>query len=503
MAAEFAVVILAAGKGTRLKSAQAKVLHRAGGRSLLEHVVRACQPLGAAGICVVVGHQADELRAAVAPLSVKTVLQEPQRGTGHAVAVAREALGKKAKYAIVLPGDAPLVRTETLRFLLESHLISGPAATILTAILDDPAGYGRIVRREDGGVSAIVEEKALDREQRKIREINSSIYCFTLEKLWPCLEKLKPENVHKELYLTDAITLLHQRRERVEGIQAADPREILGCNTRADLAEVDRIFRERKRAALMAAGVTLQLPETILIDPEVEAGPDTIIEPGVQLLGATRLGARCTVRTGSVISDSVLEEDVTVRPHCVVANTRLGAGCVIGPFAHLRDGAELKPGARVGNFVEVKKSTLAEGVKAMHLTYLGDATVGRDTNVGAGTITCNYDGVRKNPTKIGARVFVGSGTELVAPVEVGDDAYIAAGSTVTENVPAGSLAIARERQVVKEGWATARRAGTRKSAIRNSKLETRETEKRKSKREKRKPAKPKGSARSNSKRKKR
>jgi bifunctional UDP-N-acetylglucosamine pyrophosphorylase/glucosamine-1-phosphate N-acetyltransferase len=472
MAAEFAVVILAAGKGTRLKSAQAKVLHRAGGRTLIEHVVRACQPLGAAEICVVIGHQAEEVRAAVAPLSVKTVLQEPQRGTGHAVAVAREALGKKVKYAIVLPGDAPLVRTETLRFLLESHLISGPAATILTAILDDPTGYGRIVRREDGGVSAIVEEKALDREQRKIREINSSIYCFTLEKLWPCLEKLKPDNVHKELYLTDAIALLHQRRERVEGIQAADPREILGCNTRADLAEVDRIFRERKRAALLAAGVTLQLPETILIDPEVEAGPDTILEPGVQLLGATRLGARCTVRTGSVISDSVLDDDVTVRPHCVVANTRVGAGCVIGPFAHLRDGAELKPGARVGNYVEVKKSTLAEGVKAMHLTYLGDATVGRDTNVGAGTITCNYDGVRKNPTKIGARVFVGSGTELVAPVEVGDDAYIAAGSTITENVPSGALAIARERQVVKEGWVEARRTNAPKSETRNSKLES-------------------------------
>ena len=456
--AEIAVVVLAAGKGTRLKSGLAKVLHRAGGRTLVEHVVRSAWAMRPASVLVVVGHQADDVAAVVAPLGARTVVQEPQRGTGHAVQVARAVISKSAKYALVVPGDAPLLRAETLDALARAHTASGAAATILSAMLQDPAGYGRILRKQDGSVAAIVEEKAATPEQRTIREVNSSTYAFTLEKLWPCLEELQPENVHRELYLTDAIALLDQRGEKVIAEIAADPHEILGCNTRAELAEVDRVFRARKRAALMEAGVTIQLPETVLVDPDVSIGPDTVIEPAVQLLGATRIGAGCTVRTGSVISDSRLDDNVTVRQHCVVTNCRLGAGCVVGPFAHLRDGAELRPGARVGNFVEVKKSVLHEGVKAMHLTYLGDAEVGRDTNVGAGTITCNYDGVRKNPTKIGERVFVGSGTELVAPVEVGDGAYIAAGSTITENVPAESLAIARERQVTKPGWVAERRA---------------------------------------------
>ena len=465
------VVILAAGQGKRMHSALPKVLHPLAGKPLLAHVIATARELKPARICVVYGYGGEQVPDAVRSEGLVFVEQQPQLGTGHALTVARSAL-KDARYALVVPGDSPLIRTETLSFLHESHRISGPAATILTAILDNPTGYGRIVRRQDGNVAAIVEEKAADREQRKIREINSSIYFLTLEDLWPCLDKLKPENVHKELYLTDAIVLLNARKKEVAGIEAADPREILGCNTRADLAEADRIFRARKRAALMEAGVTMYLPETTLVDAGVEIGPDTVIEPAVQLLGATRIGEGCTVRTGSVISDSILEDGVTVRPHCVVANTRLGAGAVVGPFAHLRDGAVLKPGARVGNYVEVKKSTLAEGVKAMHLSYIGDATVGRDTNIGAGTITCNYDGVRKNPTTIGERVFVGSGTELVAPVKVGDGAYIAAGSTITEDVPRESLAIARERQVNKEGWASRRRGGTAKKAkleIRNSK----------------------------------
>ena len=328
----------------------------------------------------------------------------------------------------------------------------------MTARLADPTGYGRIIRKPDGTVGAIVEEKAANKEQRAIQEINSSIYCFTLEKLWPCLDELRPENVHRELYLTDAIELLNKRGEKVIAQVAEDAQEILGCNTRAELAEVDRIFRRRKAASLMDSGVTIYLPETVLIDAEVEIGRDTVIEPCVQLLGKTRIGPGCTIRTGSVLADAVLAEGVTVRQHCLVASSRLGAGVIVGPFAHLRDGAELRAGARVGNYVEVKKSTLHEGVKAMHLTYLGDASVGRDTNVGAGTITCNYDGVHKNPTTIGERVFVGSDTALVAPIKVGDGAYIAAGSTVTEDIPADALAIARGRQVNKEGWAAERRA---------------------------------------------
>ncbi len=459
MSHELVIVVLAAGKGTRLKSGLAKVLHRAGGCPLVEHVVRACstgfQPVPR--ILTVVGHQAEDVRAVVEPLGAQAVVQEPQRGTGHAVLVAREAMGG-ARYVMVVPGDAPLIRAETLTGLWRAHRVGSATVTILSAMLHDPAGYGRIVRKPDGTVAAIVEEKALTDEQRAIREINSSIYCFTLDKLWPVMGELKPANVHKELYLTDAIALLDQRGEKVLAEVAPDAQEVLGCNTRAELAEVDRIFRARKRAALMDAGVTMYLPETILIDADVQVGADTVVEPGVQLLGATRIGAGCTIQTGSVVADSVLGDGVRVRQHCVVANSRLAAGVVVGPFAHLRDGAELRHGARVGNYVEVKKSVLEEGVKAMHLTYLGDATIGKSTNIGAGTITCNYDGVRKNPTRIGERVFVGSGTELVAPVQIGDGAYIAAGSTITEDVPADALAIARERQAVKPGWAAERRA---------------------------------------------
>jgi len=454
--ADLIVVVLAAGKGTRLRSGLAKVLHRAGGRTLVEHVVRACQRLGAE-IQVVVGYQDDQVRAIVAPLGCLTTLQEPLGGTGHALEVARPSLEGRAELALVVPGDAPLARTATLGGLVEHHKLSGAAATILTAQLEDPTGYGRILHNLDGSVSAIVEEKTLTATQRAIKEVNSSIYCFTLAKLWPCLAQLRPDNVHREFYLTDVIRLLNERGERVEAMPTADPEEVLGANTRAELARVDRIFRQRKAAALMDAGVTIYLPETVLIDPDVEVRADTVIEPAVQLLGATRIGTGCTIRTGSVLSDSVLEEDVLVRQHCLIVASRLGRGAIVGPFAHLRDGAELRPGARVGNYVEVKKSVLAEGVKAMHLSYLGDATIGCDTNIGAGTITCNFDGIRKNPTKIGERVFVGSGTELVAPIEVGDGAYIAAGSTVTEDVPAEALAIARGRQVTKPGWAALRR----------------------------------------------
>lgn len=455
---DLAILILAAGKGTRLKSNLAKVLHRAGGRALVEHVVRACTPLNARTV-VVVGHQAEDVRAIVEPLGAKTVLQEPQNGTGHAVQVARETLSG-ARTVIVLPGDAPLIRTETLQALLKRHADGRAAATILSANLDDPSGYGRIIRRDDGSVAAIVEDKALAPSQRSVNEINSSIYCFELAKLWPCLDQVKSENAHREIYLTDVIALLDQRGEKVLAQVAPAASEVLGCNTRAELAEVDRIFRSRKRAEVMAGGVTMLLPETTLVDAEVEIGQDTVMEPNVQLLGRTRIGANCSIGTGSVISDSVLEDGVTVKAHCVVTSCRFAGNVVVGPFAHLRDGAELKHGARVGNFVEVKKSTLGEGVKAMHLSYLGDATIGRSSNIGAGTITCNYDGVRKNPTQIGERVFVGSGTELVAPIRVGDGAYIAAGSTITADVPGEALAIARAHQVTKDGWAAERRSRT-------------------------------------------
>ena len=453
---DLAVMVLAAGKGTRLKSNLAKVLHRAGGRTLVEHIVRSCGPLKARETVVVVGHQAEQVAAVVEPLGATTVLQQPQNGTGHAVLVAKRPLGR-AKFALVLPGDAPLVRTETMKALIAAHRNGNAAATILSAVVADPSGYGRIVRKSETAVSAIVEESQLTDEQREINEINSAIYCFTLENLWPALAQVKPNNKHRELYLTDAIAVMSGKGETVLAQVAADSREVLGCNTRADLAEVDRILREWKRNALMDAGVTMQLPETVLIDPDVTAGEDTVIEAGVQLLGKTKLGARCSVKTGSVVLDSVIGDDVKIEAHSWVMESRLEDGVTIGPFARLRTGTQVKRGGRIGNFVETKNTIIGEGAKVPHLTYVGDAKIGAKTNVGAGTITCNYDGFQKHPTTIGKGVFIGSDSVLVAPVRIGDHAYVAAGSTITENVPADSLGIGRGRQVNKLGWAAKKR----------------------------------------------
>ncbi len=462
------IIILAAGKGTRMRSDLAKVLHRAGGRSLIEHVIRTCQPLKPAQILAVVGHQAAEVAAAIDELDlaipVQTIVQQPQRGTGHAMQMARRAIRKSAKLAVVLPGDAPLLRTETLAALIDTHRRGEAAATILSAELADPAGYGRIVRDAEGRVQAIVEDKALAPEQREIREVNSSIYCFTLEKLWPCLAALRPDNVHHELYLTDAIAMLRQRNERVLACVAADPNEVVGCNTRAHLADADRVFRARKAAELMDAGVTIYLPETVAIDPDVTAGPDTVVEPGVRLLGKTRIGARCQSGAGSVLIDMRMDDDVTVLPQTHLVGSRIGAKAQVGPFSRMRPGCDVREGAHVGTFVEMKKTTLHERAKAPHLSYLGDATVGAETNIGAGTITCNFDGFGKYETKIGSRVFVGSDSALVAPVRIGDGAYVAAGSVITENVPPDALAIARGRQANKPGWARQRRLALKKDA---------------------------------------
>ncbi len=458
IAKDTAIVLLAAGKGTRMRSELAKVLHRAGGLTLVEHVVRACQPLKPAQLLVVVGHQAEDVSAVVTGLGAQTVLQQPQRGTGHAMQIARRAIRRSAKLALVVPGDAPLLRTETLAALLETHRRGEAAATILTAELDDPTDYGRVLRDSEGRVQAIVEEKSATPEQRAIREVNSSIYCFTLLKLWPCLNALRPENAHRELYLTDVIGLLRQRNERVLAYVAPDPREILGCNTRAALADVDRIFRARKAAELMDSGVTIYLPETVVIDPEVTAGSDALVEPGVQLLGKTRIGARCKIQTGSVLRDTRVDDDAIIGPHSILDSSRVGLKAEVGPFSRLRPGADIRAGARVGNFVEVKNAVLHEGAKALHLTYLGDASIGSKANIGAGTITCNYDGVNKHKTVIEDEAFIGSDTTLVAPVRIGKGAYVGAASCITNDVPEDALAIGRGQQVVKEGWARQKRA---------------------------------------------
>ena len=453
---DVAILILAAGKGTRLKSGLAKVLHRAGGRPLVEHVVRSCAGVGAKKTIVVVGHQAEKVEAVVAPLGAEIVLQQPQNGTGHALQVSKRAIGA-AKYVVVLPGDAPLIRADTVKALIQKHKNSQPAATLLTAVVSDPSGYGRILRKGGDAVQAIIEESQLTPEQRELNEINASMYCFTASKLWPALARVKPDNRHREIYLTDAIGAMNSAGETVLAEIAQDSREMLGCNTRADLAGVDRTFRDWKRETLMRDGVTIQLPETVLEDPDVTVGEDTVLEPCVQLLGKTKIGARCVVRTGSVVHESVLGDEVIVEPHCVISHSRLDSDVVVGPFARMRMETHLKSGSRIGNFVELKKSVIGEGTKAMHLTYLGDAKIGSKANIGAGTITCNYDGFQKHPTTIGNNVFIGSDSALVAPVKVGDGAYVGAGSTITDNVPSDALGIARGRQVNKPGWASKKR----------------------------------------------
>jgi bifunctional UDP-N-acetylglucosamine pyrophosphorylase/glucosamine-1-phosphate N-acetyltransferase len=356
-----------------------------------------------------------------------------------------------------LPGDAPLVRPETIAGLVRIHTQAGSAAVVLTAHLDDPYGYGRIVRDSAGNVEAIVEQKALQPGQMSLSEVNSGIYCFERRALAPLLGRLSRGNAHREYYVTDVIHLLRQEGSSVSAYVTPDPNEILGANTMAELARVDALLRRRKAEALMASGVTLYQPETQAVDPDVSIGADTIVERGVELRGATRIGRRCHIGAFSILENAILADGVTIRSHSLVLNSRLGSGVRVGPFAHLRDGADIRRNARIGNYVEVKKSVVGEGSKAQHLTYLGDATIGRDTNVGAGTITCNYDGVNKNPTRIGDRAFIGSGTELVAPVRVGSGAYVAAGSTVTDDVPRDALAVGRGRQVNKPGWARTRR----------------------------------------------
>jgi len=457
---KLAVVIMAAGKGTRLKSGRAKVLHEIGGKSLLGHVIAAAsQVVAPKDIYAVIGHQAEAVRDAVKATGIHFVEQTEQRGTGHAVQSAREEIAGYENI-LVLSGDAPLVRAETIAEVWRFHQEQKAAMTLLGAEPDDPTGYGRIVRAKAGSpeVVGIVEQKMLTAKQLGLREINIGLYAFKTAALLANLDKLTTNNPHGELYLTDLAALLHEAGERVVAIKAGEPAELLGANTIAELVALDATLRARTANRLMAEGVTIFKPDTAVIDAEVEIGTDTVIEPFVQLLGRTKIGSNCLIRSYTVIEDCTLGDGILVRQSCVLSESTVAAGAKIGPFAHLRPGSEIGEEAHVGNFVETKKAKLGKGAKAGHLTYLGDAEVGAGTNIGAGVITCNYDGVHKHPTKIGEGVFVGSDSTLVAPVVVGDGAYVGAGSCITHDVSAGALALARGRQVVKEGWAAKLRA---------------------------------------------
>ena len=454
-----AVVIMAAGKGTRLKSKRPKVLHEIGGKPLLSHVIAAAAKVVAPeDIYVVIGHEAERVRKAVSASGVRFVEQPEQHGTGHAIQCASHAIAGYQN-VLVLSGDVPLIRTETIEQMWHFHQAEDAAMTVLTAGPEDPTGYGRIVRKaaDRPDVAAIVEQKSLTANQEKIGEINSGIYAFQTALLLKHLSKLANSNAHKEYYLTDMAAILGNAGERVVAVQAAEAVEVLGANTIAELVALDATLRAKTAARLMASGVTIFRPETCVIDAEVEIEPDTVIEPFVQLLGRTRIGADSTIRSSTVIENCTLGNDVLVRQSCVLTESTIADGARIGPFAHLRPGSELGENVHVGNFVETKKARLGKGAKANHLTYLGDAEVGAGTNIGAGVITCNYDGVDKHLTRIGKDVFVGSDSTLVAPISVDDGAYIGAGSCITKDVPGGALAVGRSRQVTIEGWAEKRR----------------------------------------------
>ena len=460
----FAVAIMAAGKGTRLKSRHPKVLHQIAGKPLLEYVIAAAaQIVPVSDVYAIVGHEAERVRAALQHTGVNFVEQTQQRGTGHAIMTAREALSGYDHF-LVLSGDVPLINPATLRELRDFHLKQKAAMTLLAATPPDPTGYGRVIRKLRSGkpsevVTAIVEQKALTPAQMKFREMNAGVYAFVTKPLFANIDKLTTDNSHHEFYLTDMASILSRAGERVVAVSTNDFNQVLGINNRAELARLDAVLRERKCAELMDSGVTIYRPETCVIDVDVKIEPDTIIEPFVQLLGNTRIGAECRIRSYSVINNSQIGHGVVVRPGSIMDDSRIGNGAVIGPYSNLRPGSEIGENAHVGNFVETKKARLGRGSKANHLTYLGDAVIGEGVNVGAGTITCNYDGVNKHQTVIEDGAFIGSDSTLVAPVKIGKGAYVGAASCITRDVPSDSLAIARGQQVVKEGWAREKRAG--------------------------------------------
>lgn len=458
------VVILAAGLGTRMRSAQAKVLHKAGGETLLNNVIRAALHVAPAErIIAVIGHQADRVRQSVTTAGIRFAIQREQRGTGHAVLCARAEVSEAGGLLLILNGDGPLLKPETLKKLV-AQSAAGPGdsgGAIVTTRVKDATGYGRIVRAGDGTVAAIVEQKVATAEQLRIDEVNPGVYCFRGEPFWAAIQEVRPNNPANEYYLTDVIGILRERGHHVTPLLTADETELLGINTRVELAVADRILRARRAEQLLLSGVTMQFPETVTIDADVEIGQDTILEANTHLLGRTIVGSNCIIGTGSVLRDCVIEDGVNLLPYVVAEASTFRAGSSVGPFARMRLDAEVGEDAHVGNFVELKKAILGKGVKAGHLTYLGDASVGAGTNVGAGTITCNYDGERKHRTTIGEGAFIGSHSTLVAPVNVQNGAYTAAGSTITKDVSADALAIGRAHQVEKEGWAARRRAKKR------------------------------------------
>jgi bifunctional UDP-N-acetylglucosamine pyrophosphorylase / glucosamine-1-phosphate N-acetyltransferase len=458
----FCALVLAAGKGTRMVSARAKVLHPVCGVPMIRLIHRAVSAAGIEDVIMVIGQDADRVRQSMSGLPCNYILQTEQLGTGHAVQCAAGELGGRAGSVLVVYGDMPRIRSATLRRLAEDHERGGSATTLLTVEVPDPHGYGRIIRAEDGSVVAIVEEKDATPEQRRIREINPGIYCFRIDSLLAALNRLSNTNAQREYYLTDIIQIQRAEGLRIEGLLHGDWQELQGVNSRRELVELGKTIGRQKNLDLMAAGVTIIDPDRTYVEMDVQVGRDVTLYPGVSLEGTTRIGDGTTVRAGTRITNSVVGPEAEILDSCVIVDSEVGFGSQVGPFSHLRPGTRVGERCRVGNFVEIKKSSIGYGSKASHLAYLGDAVIGAGVNIGAGVITCNYDGVQKNQTTVEDGAFVGTDSQLVAPVRVGKGAYVAAGSCITADVPAGSLAVARSRQVVKEGWVARKR--TRRTA---------------------------------------
>jgi len=460
---ELHVVIMAAGKGTRMKSARPKVLHSVAGTPMIVRVMASAQSLSPRTTTIVVGHMKELLRHGLEGFSDLTyVTQEPQLGTGHALLQTAAALERKTGLVLLLSGDVPLLKSHTLAALVQKHVESNVAATVLTAVVDQPYGYGRIVRLK-GRISRIVEQRDASPAQRKIREINSGVYVFSLGPLFESLRGLATGNAQGEYYLTDLVSTYRRRRLGVETVVVDDPNEIRGINSRSELAEASRIVRQKKNEELMAAGVTIEDPSTTYIDDDVVVGADTVIHPGVHLEGKTQIGQACEIHSGVRIINSTLGDRVTVQNHCVINSGKLATGVTIGPFAHVRPDTELGESVHIGNFVELKKAVLGKGTKAGHLAYIGDAVVGENVNIGAGAITCNYDGTQKYQTTIEDGVFVGTDSQLIAPVTIRKGAYIGSGTTIRENVPAGALAVSAGKQRNIEGWVERKKAQSKES----------------------------------------
>jgi len=461
---KLAVIVLAAGQGTRMKSKLAKVLHPLCGRPMALYAADLAESLAKGRVAVVVGYQAEKVKELLADRKISLVAQACQLGTGHAVLQAQSVFqgamghgrgshGWNGLRFVILSGDTPLLTEATVRALLATHERERATVSLLTAHLARPVGYGRIVRGRDGSVWKIIEDKDATPSERRLNEVNAGIYVVEGSFLFPALASLKPVNAQKEYYLTDIVDAAIRQGKKVAADIAADPVEALGINTRVELAEAERVLRGRVRQRLMEAGATFLAPETSFVDMGVTIGRDSVIHPHVTLEGRTMIGEDCVVRSHTRLVECALGDGVTILDGCVIEGSRLEAGCRVGPFAHLRPGTIVRRHARVGNFVELKNTDLGEGAKVNHLSYLGDARIGKRVNVGAGTITCNYDGVNKHQTVVGDDVFIGSDVSLVAPVTVGKGAMIAAGSVVTQGVAADALALGRARQVVKPGWA--------------------------------------------------